>query len=112
MLINFLIKILFTVKNSLNYGQILPHIIAIKTVGVAVYPGHYEMISFCKGFMLYDIPWLNSFFGSVFGSTFDYIPDGYRLFYTNLNIGSTYFIALLLLIILIIIDRILLRKKV
>lgn len=110
-MINFLIKFFFTGKNSLNYGQIIPHIVAIKTVGVAVYPGHYEMISFCKGFMIYDVPWANAFFGSVFGSTFDYIPEGYKLFYANMNIGSTYFIALLLIVILIIVDRVFLRKK-
>lgn len=63
----------FTGKGEiLNYGQIIPHLIAIKTVGIAVYPGHFEMISFSKGFMLYDIPWANNFFGSVFGSPFDY----------------------------------------
>jgi phosphopantetheine adenylyltransferase len=61
--------------------------------------------------MIYDVPWANDFFGSVFGSTFDYIPEGYKLFYTNMNIGSTYFIALLFVIILIIVDRLVLRKK-
>lgn len=80
-------------------------------MSVAVYPGHYEMISFCKGFMIFDVPWANAFFGLVFGSTFDYIPEGYKLFYTNMNIGSTYFIALLLVVILIIFDRVFLRKK-
>lgn len=94
MFINFLVKVIFTEKGTLNYGQIVPHIVAIKTVGIAVYPGHFEMISFCKGFMLYDIPWLNGFFGLIFGSSFDYEPEGYKLFYINLNIDSTYFISI------------------
>lgn len=105
-MVNFILKIFFTAKKSLNTGQILPHIVAIKTVSIAVYPGHYEMMSFCKGFMMYDIPWANNFFGSAFGSSFDYIPAGYKLFYTNMNIGSMYFIPLILLIMLVIIDRV------
>lgn len=112
LLINFVIKVFFTGKGTFSYGQIIPHFMAIKTVGVAVYPGHFEMISFCKGFMLYDLPWANAYFGSIFGSPIDYIPDGYKLFYTNLNIGSTFFLSLIVLVLIIIGEKVFLNKKV
>lgn len=69
------------------------------------------MISFSKGFMLYDIPWANQFFGSSLGSPFDYIPAGYKLFYTNLNIASMFFIPLILIIALIIVKKVILKSK-
>lgn len=102
LLANFVIKVFLTGKGVFSYGQIIPHFVAIKTVGVAVYPGHFEMMSFCKGFMLYDLPWANTSLGSIFGSPTSYIPNPYKLFYTNLNIGSTYFISLILLLVIII----------
>ncbi len=103
--INFVTKLVFTTKSSLNTGQIIPHIIAIKTVSTAIYPGYYEMISFSKGFMLFDFPWANNFFGTLLGSSFDYIPSGYKIFYTNLNIGSMYFIGVLLSVVLVIVNK-------
>lgn len=112
LLVNFVIKVFFTGKGSFSYGQIIPHFVAMKTVGVAVFPGHFEMISFCKGFMLYDIPWVNGYFGSLFGSPVDYIPDGYKLFYTNLNIGSTFFLSLIILLVIIIAEKVRSNKKV
>ena len=51
--------------------------------------------------MAADLPFLNSFFGSIFGSDADVTPYPYKVFYLNLNVGSTYFLALLTILFLL-----------
>lgn len=53
--------------------------------------------------MAADIPWLNFELGSVFGRKTDTIPYSYSIFYVNMNVGSTYFLAFCFIIILFLI---------
>lgn len=59
-LINYIVKFLCTLPQSRNRNTLLPHIVALKACCLIVYPSHFEYISFCKGFMIVDIYWLNS----------------------------------------------------
>lgn len=45
--------------------------------------------------MTADLPWANKDLGSNFGELTDITPPSYLFLYTNLNIGSTYFIAMI-----------------
>lgn len=44
--------------------------------------------------MLSDFPWLNSYFGNLFSYAYDTSAKPYAMFYTNMNIGSTYLLAI------------------
>ena len=44
-------------------GQIIPHVLFLKTAALMVYPSRPELINYCSGFMAADLPWLNSFLG-------------------------------------------------
>ena len=59
-----------------------------------IYPSRPELIDYCSGFMIADFPWLNSFLGERLSDPRDISPPPYRLFFTSLNIASTYLLAL------------------
>lgn len=52
--------------------------------------------------MLLNFPWMNEPLGNMLGNTFDNSPAVMKIFYVNLNIGSTYIVALAVIIILLI----------
>ena len=81
-------------------GQIIAHILFVKTPVFMVYPSYAEMMSYCYGFMAADIPWLNSYFSAHLSEIRDSSPDPYKLYYISLSIASTYLMALVVLIIL------------
>ena len=45
-----------------------------------------------------DFPWLNNYFGEIFGKITDISPLPYKMFYTNLHVGSTYFLAICIIL--------------
>lgn len=52
--------------------------------------------------MAADLPWLNEVLGGIFGKDSDITPYPFKVFFMNLNIGSTYFLALCLICLLIV----------
>lgn len=50
--------------------------------------------------MLLNFPWMNESLGKLLGNTFDNSPAVMKIFYANLNVGSTYGVALSILIVI------------
>ena len=48
--------------NGKDKGQIVSHILFLKTPVLALYPTYAELIDYCAGFMVADMPWLNNYF--------------------------------------------------
>lgn len=70
------------------------HIFAIKSLSIALYPTFGEYVNYCYGFMTADLPWLNAWLGNMLSDSADYSPMGYELYYENMTIYSTYWLAL------------------
>ena len=62
-----------------------------------VYPSYSQLISYCSGFMIADLPWLNKTFGTILSRESDTSPDPYRLFYTSMSIASTFLLPLMII---------------
>ena len=93
----FLLKAVVLDPRGQDKGQLLPHILFLKTPVLLVYPSYAELVDFCSGFMVADLPWLNDFFGATLAEPTDTTPLPYLLFYSSLSIGSTYLLALLVI---------------
>ncbi len=103
-LVNYVVKFLFTMPHSRNRATLLPHIIALKSCCLILYPSHFEYISFCKGFMVVDLPWLNSMFASQLTDVSDHVQVPFGLFFQNMSIAGTFllgFIAYLTLVLIV-----------
>ena len=59
----FLIVGVIIAPERRDKGQIIAHILFLKTAALMIYPSRPELIDYCSGFMVADLPWLNSFFG-------------------------------------------------
>lgn len=97
LLVGYSVKLCCLLPRGQDRGSIIPHIFAIKCGALALYPAYAEYVSFCYGFTTADFPWANAFFGSKFGNPNDQMPDSFAMFYVNLSLGSTYFLALVLI---------------
>jgi hypothetical protein len=100
--LNFFIRATCTVSHSRNIGEIVPHILSLKTAVLMVFPIFPQIASFCYGMMAADLPFLNQYFSSLsyFG---DIQPAGFQLFFVNMNFAAVYlapFILFLLLLLL------------
>lgn len=95
--IGFSIKLCCIVPRSSDRGAIIPHILAIKCGGLVLYPTYAEYINYCYGFMAADFPWLNPLMGTNYGSSAEIIPSPYTLYYVNLSLISTYFLAIIII---------------
>ena len=60
--------------------------------------------------MAADIYPLNGYFGNIFGKESDISPYPYKLYYVNMNIGSTYFMGLLIIIVMVCLTYLLSKK--
>ena len=60
MLVIYFVKATVTVPSSLDKGNLIPHILALKCPALILYPMSAEYINFCYGFMTADLPWINS----------------------------------------------------
>jgi hypothetical protein len=76
-------------------GQLIAHVLFLKTPALMVYPSYAELIDYCSGFMLADLPWLNPYFGNSLSSVTQETPQPFRIFYISLSFASTYFLAFL-----------------
>lgn len=83
----------------MNLGHIIPHIFALKAGAMILYPTYREYINYCTGFMTADLPWINDILGEIFGNDADYTPSPFKVFYMNMNMGSTYFLAFITILI-------------
>ena len=98
--IKYSVKALATVPESLNPGNIIPHILAFKVGALLLYPTYLEYVQFCTGFMSADFPWANQALGEVFANPDDTSPVSFLIFYVNMNVGAMYFVALLVIALL------------
>ena len=97
----FLIKSLIIRDLKNDKGSIIPHILAMKCGALALFPTYSEYVNYCWGFMLADFPWMNSTIGEILAEPTDSIPSPFAVFFTNLNLGSTYSLAMLVVVVLI-----------
>ena len=103
--INYIIKFLFTIPSTKNRTMILPHIIALKSCCLIMYPVFFEYINFCKGFMVVDIPWLNDFIANALTDESDHVQVPYGLFFSNMSIAGTFVLGLAAYIVLALIGH-------
>jgi hypothetical protein len=94
----YLFKAVVINPHGRDKGELIAHILLLKTPVLMVYPSYAEMINYCSGFMVADFPWLNSLFGETLSEPTDVSPYPYLLFYNSLSIGSTYMLALIVII--------------
>ena len=87
----------------MNPGNIIPHVLAFKVGALLLYPTFMEYIQFCSGFMYADFPFLNSVFGGSLGDPRDLTPAPYAFFYTNMNLGSMYFLAVIVILLMVVV---------
>ena len=99
----YFFKAVIVDPDGYDKGQLIPHILFLKTPVLMVYPSYAELINFCSGFMVADFPWLNDYFGANLSEPTDKTPLPYLLFYTSLSIGSTYILALLVIIFIVVV---------
>jgi hypothetical protein len=81
-------------------GELIAHILFLKCPALVVYPAYAELIDYCYGFMMADLPWLNSYFADRLSVSTEILPYPYRLFYISLSLASTYLLALAFFVIL------------
>lgn len=99
-----LIKATCTAPSSQNLGDHVPHILALKSCALVVFPIYVQVSNFCFGLMAADIPWLSTYYSSLyFTDPSDASPIGFQLFYDNMNFASMYLSAIILFMILFII---------
>lgn len=91
------------VQNSLDYGQVIPHILSMKVGALILFPTYVEYIDYASGFMSADLPYLNHYFGSVLSDSSETVPLPYSVFYINMNLASQYILPLCVCVLLIII---------
>lgn len=94
-----LIKTICTAPSSQNLGDHIPHILALKTCSLLVYPIYVQVSNLCYGLMAADIPWLSNLYSNLYLSDpSDVSPIGYQLFYDNMNFASMYLSGAILFI--------------
>jgi hypothetical protein len=98
--INFFMRTTCTASHSRNIGEIVPHILALKTCALMVFPIYPQIASFCYGLMAADLPWFGQYFSSLSYSG-DVFPAGFQLYYTNMNFASLYLAPFVLYLLLL-----------
>ena len=94
----FLFYFIMTVAifpESRDKGRVIAHVLFLKTPALMIYPSYSELIDFCSGFMIADLPWFNQFFGNALSDPRDSSPLPYRLFFVSMNLPSTFFLPLI-----------------
>lgn len=86
--VNLFIKATCTAVSADNLGDYIPHILAIKTCALMVYPVYVQVAKFCYGLMASDIPWLTELYSSSLSDNTDVSPFGFQLFFDNMNFAS------------------------
>jgi hypothetical protein len=81
-------------------GQLIAHILLLKTPILMIYPTYAEFIDYCQGFMIADMPWIKNFFAELLSDPRDITPQPYLLFYTSLSIASTFLLPIIFMILI------------
>jgi hypothetical protein len=92
---NLLIKATCTAASTGSLGDCVPHVLALKTCALAVYPVYVQVANFCYGLMAADLPWLSELYKSLLCDNTDVSPYGYQLFFDNMNFASMQLTALI-----------------
>jgi len=79
-----------------NNGYLIAHVLYMKCPALAIYPAYAELINYCYGFMMADLPWLNYYFASELSVPTEIIPSPYRIFYVSMSLASTYLLPIAL----------------
>jgi hypothetical protein len=79
-----------------RHGEIVGHILALKTIPLIIYPTYAEYLDFSMGFMTPDLPWLSYYLPKIMTNPFDLSPSGFNLFFINMNFASTQLITSLI----------------
>lgn len=111
LLLNSLIRATCTCPHSPEQGDIVPHLLSLKTVALMVFPLYPQVVHFCTGLMSADLPWLAPYYASSLATSSDLSPQGFQLFYLNLNIASTYLGGLVIFIVLLLIGCLSINRK-
>ena len=90
----YFLKTCCVMPHSKNRGQIIGHVFALKCGALGLYPSYGEFVSYCYGFMMADLPWFNQQLGEAMGRRDDLLPYPHAMYYTNLSITSTFFLAM------------------
>ena len=98
--LNFLARTTCTASHSRNIGEIVPHILSLKTAVLMVFPVYPQIASFCYGMMAADLPWLNQYFSSL-SYPGDIQPAGFQLFFVNMNFAAVYLASFVLFLLLL-----------
>ena len=82
LLINYIVRATYTCPNEAvcEYGQIFPHILALKSAPFVIYPIFAEEVAYAYGFMTAEFPWLNEFFASKLADRSEAVPLQYSIF--------------------------------
>ena len=63
LLVFYFIKGVILDPEGTEKGQLISHLLLLKTPTLAVFPVYSEMINYCRGYMIADLPFLDSAFG-------------------------------------------------
>ena len=99
LLIFYLVKGVVVDSKGKDKGELIAHILLLKTPAFMLYPTFGELMNYCSGFMQADLPWLNNIFSYLLSEPRDITPAPYLLFYNNLNIASTFLLPIILILI-------------
>lgn len=99
-IIKYIFKAVWSVPNSPEMGDIIPQVLALKAPAFMVFPTYLEFLYYCSGYMIVDFPWANQFFGDLLADKSDVVPEIFALYYTNMHIGSTYFLAFIMIVVI------------
>lgn len=65
LILGYLIKLCFVVPMTDDVGDIIPHLMLVKTSAMVIYPSVGGYINYCYGFTYIDIPWFNTYFSTL-----------------------------------------------
>jgi hypothetical protein len=91
--LNFFVRATCTASSSRNLGEIMPHILALKTCALMIFPIYPQMAA--------DLPWFSQYFTSVLAYAGDLEPAGFQLYFTNMNFASLYLLSFVLCLLLL-----------
>lgn len=63
MFLFYLARSLWWNPRGKDRGELAAHVLLVKSAALMVYPSYAEMVDYCWGFMVADLPWTNEYFG-------------------------------------------------
>ena len=59
LLLFYFIMVVAIFPEGKDKGHVIAHILFLKTPALMIYPSYSELMDFCDGFMIADLPWFN-----------------------------------------------------